>query len=116
MPNTDEKTTEKKLSFKKRVNPKSSDLRKLTYYKTPNPFAVGPSGGNCTWYAWGRFWEVWAQGDSRYKKQMPKTVCRQNACYFFSDGKKNGFGIQRWTDGSIFFGTFVKNIVKIGLK
>lgn len=91
MPNTDEKTTEKKLSFKKRVNPKSSSIRGLIYYKTPNPFAVGPSGGNCTWYAWGRFWEVWAQGDSRYKTKMPKTVCRQNACYFFSDGKKNGF-------------------------
>lgn len=80
-------------TFKKRVGPITySQVKNLKYYKVTNPFEVNPdTGGNCTWYAWGRFWEVWAQVKTEYKSKMPTTVCRSNACYFYSDGLKNGF-------------------------
>lgn len=52
-------------TFSKREGPtKYSQVKNLTYYAAKgslNPFEINPStGGNCTWWAWGRFIEVMA--------------------------------------------------------
>lgn len=81
-------------TFLKRTNTQYGNLKNLIYYKNGNPFELNPkTGGNCTWYAWGRFWEVWASVDTKYQKSMPKTVSSGDAVQFYSDGKANGFSV-----------------------
>ena len=81
-------------TFKKRGKTKYSDVSNLLYYTVSNPFDVNSaSGGNCTWYAWGRFWEVWASVETKYKTKRPTPVSKSNACYFYSDAKKNGYQV-----------------------
>lgn len=60
--------------FKKRVNPHGRDLRKNNkYYKEPlNECKFNSTtGGNCVWYAYGRFKEVWDQAPEALKKKHP---------------------------------------------
>ena len=81
-------------TFKKRGKTKYSDVSNLLYYTVSNPFDINSaSGGNCTWYAWGRFWEVWASVETKYKTKRPTPVSKSNACYFYSDAKKNGYQV-----------------------
>ena len=82
-------------SFSKRNGPISyGQVKDLKYYVQDNPFDVNSAtGGNCTWYAWGRFWEVLASVKTEYKTSRPTCVCTQNACHFYSDGKKNGYSV-----------------------
>lgn len=79
-------------TYKMRIGPTSfNQVKNLKYYKTPNPFDINSkTGGNCTWWAWGRFWEVAAEADSKYANATP--VSRRNACYFYDDAISNGYG------------------------
>ena len=77
--------------FKKRTGPagvKQSAVSKIKYYKSPfNPFPINPStGGNCTWYAWGRFAEIWAECGGTPAASPPSTG---NAVSFYSRAKAN---------------------------
>ena len=80
-------------TFQKRIGPTEySKIKGLKYYVQPNPFEINPStGGNCTHYAWGRFWEVLANVQTQYKTKSPKYVSTSNACYFYSDGIAAGY-------------------------
>ena len=59
--------------FKKRVNPHGRDLRKNNkYYKPPKNHQIFcSSGGNCVWYAYGRFLEVWDTAPEALKSKNP---------------------------------------------
>lgn len=67
-------TISNKPTFKKRVNPHGWTLRKTSeYYKPPknNQMFNTATGGNCVWYAYGRFLEVWSQAPEKEKKAHP---------------------------------------------
>lgn len=107
------------MSFTPRTN--SNGLDTLSYYTTDNPFY--PSTilvGNCTWYAWGRFWEEAPNGgrprlslgdaymwygntsDNYQRSNTPKL----GAVICFSGGNFSGLGHvavveQIYEDGSI---------------
>ncbi len=71
-------------TFKKRVGPTSYDqVKNLKYYVSPlNPpgFSVNPdTGGNCTWWAWGRFLEVMSVAN----KSLSWNYGSGNACKFY---------------------------------
>lgn len=71
-------------TFKKRVGPtKYSQVKNLTYYAARgalNPFEVNSAtGGNCTWWAWGRFLEVMAVAGRSLKWKYGGG----NACAFY---------------------------------
>ena len=71
---TDTGTKSNKPTFKKRENPKGWDLYKnVSYYKSPlNTQAFNTAtGGNCVWYAYGRFLEVWAGAPESERKAHP---------------------------------------------
>lgn len=82
-------------TFAKRTGPiKYSQVKTLKYYTQTNPFEVNSaSGGNCTWWAWGRFWEVWASIETKYKTKRPTLVSNHNACFFYTDAKANGYKV-----------------------
>ena len=70
--------------FDKRVGPTNySQVKNLTYYAAQgalNPFEINPStGGNCTWWAWGRFIEVMAVAG----RSLKWTYGAGNACSFY---------------------------------
>ena len=70
--------------FDKRVGPTNySQVKNLTYYASQgalNPFEINPStGGNCTWWAWGRFIEVMAVAG----RSLKWTYGAGNACSFY---------------------------------
>ena len=73
------------ITFQKRTNPTSANLKKTApdfYKKNPFPFNES-TGGNCTWYAWGRFCEVWHQVDKTQgdtANQMWNGTPNGNAC------------------------------------
>lgn len=76
-------------TFAKRVGPTSyRQVKNLPYYNSPqNPFEVNPkTGGNCTWYAWGRFCEVAALGG----KKLSWSYGGGDACRFYSIMVGNG--------------------------
>lgn len=79
-------TSSKKYQFKKRTKTsyytvKDVEVMGMHMYKTPNPFTVGSSGGNCTWWAWGRFREVAALAG---KKIGPNDGPTGNASQFYN--------------------------------
>lgn len=70
--------------YKKRVGPTSyNQVKNIACYKAEsslNPFEVNPSsGGNCTWWAWGRFLEVMSVAN----KSLKWTYGAGNACRFY---------------------------------
>lgn len=71
-------------TYKKRVNTNS---KHSAGFPGGSPFSVGPSGGNCTWWAWGRYKEV-------YKKATGKSLewiyGYGNACMFYDIMRKKG--------------------------
>lgn len=71
-------------TYTMRVGPtKYSQVKDLEYYKVNgslNPFGVNSStGGNCTWWAWGRFLEVMSKGQTPYRWKYGSG----NACKFY---------------------------------
>lgn len=71
-------------TFSKRVGPtKYSQVKSLKYYTSMgslNPFEINSAtGGNCTWWAWGRFLEVMAVAGQGLKW----TYGAGNACSFY---------------------------------
>lgn len=77
-------------TFKKRVGPtKYSSVSKLSFYKEPNPFDINSAtGGNCTWWAWGRFREVYY---GAVQKDLKWTAGAGNACSFVRIMKNAGY-------------------------
>ena len=62
------------LTFEKRKNPNGWDLYKNNeYYKPPknNQEFNTKTGGNCVWYAYGRFLEVWSKAPASERKAHP---------------------------------------------
>lgn len=69
-------------TYTMRIGPTSySQVKTLKYYIKPlNPFPLNPdTGGNCTWWAWGRFLEVMSQGKEPYNWKYG----RGDACTFY---------------------------------
>lgn len=65
-------------TYKKRVN---TNTRHSINYQNNNPFEKNPStGGNCTWWAWGRFKEVYKDATG---KVLTWTAGAGDACSFY---------------------------------
>lgn len=77
-----------KKTFKRRTNPHASSFRSKKYWKSPiNQFRPCGTGNNCTWYAWGRFCEIWAELGGH-----PHWVGNWgNAVTFWNNAKRFGF-------------------------
>lgn len=76
-------------TYKKRVN---TNTKHSINYPNNNPFDKNPStGGNCTWWAWGRFKEVYKDATG---KNLSWTSGTGNACSFYrimgNDSYKTG--------------------------
>ena len=90
-----------KLTFKKRTNPNSRELAtgSIPYYTSRNPFPKYNSGrgsyGNCTWYAYGRFLEIWSSAPEADKKAHPwkNWSSFPNACSFYEAAKSSGYQV-----------------------
>ena len=66
-------------TYKKRVNTSS---KHSAGFPGGSPFSKNPStGGNCTWWAWGRFKEVYKLAT---KKSLEWTAGAGNACMFYT--------------------------------
>ena len=73
-------------TYKKRVNTNS---KHSISYPNGNPFEKNPStGGNCTWWAWGRFKEVYKGATG---KDLSWTAGAGNACAFYRIMGKAGY-------------------------
>ena len=65
-------------TYKKRVN---TNKKHSINYPNNNPFKKNAStGGNCTWWAWGRFKEVYTKATG---KSLSWTAGGGNACAFY---------------------------------
>lgn len=72
------------MSFTPRLN--DTGLDTLAYYTSDNPFYPGTIDiGNCTWYAWGRFYE---EGDPPTRPALSQSDAYQ--WYGYSDGYERG--------------------------
>lgn len=82
-------------TFSKRVNPKGRDLRSSNKFYKPvlnNSLFNNTSGGNCVWYAYGRFLEVWSNAPSELKKTNPwKGFFNGDGCQMVSSAASKGF-------------------------
>ena len=82
-------------TFKKRVNPHGRSLRSNNiYYKPPknNSLFNSASGGNCVWYAYGRFLEVWATAPKAQRDAHPwKGFFNGNGYQMVSQARARGF-------------------------
>ena len=73
-------------TFKKRVNTNS---KHSAGFPGGSPFSKNPStGGNCTWWAWGRFKEVYKLATG---KSLSWTAGGGNACMFYTIMGKAGY-------------------------
>lgn len=72
-------------TFKKRINTNS---KHSAGFPGGAPFSVGTSGGNCTWWAWGRFKEVYKLATG---KNLDWTAGSGNACHFYDIMGKVGY-------------------------
>lgn len=73
-------------TFKKRVNTNS---KHSAGFPGGSPFSKNPStGGNCTWWAWGRFKEVYKLATG---KSLGWTAGGGNACMFYTIMGKAGY-------------------------
>ena len=73
-------------TYKKRVN---TNTKHSINYQNNNPFEKNPStGGNCTWWAWGRFKEVYKDATG---KVLTWTAGAGDACSFYKIMSKAGY-------------------------
>lgn len=83
------------LTFQKRVNPHGRSLRQSSkYYKPPLNTCLfnSASGGNCVWYAYGRFLEVWSEAPKAQREKHPWPGAFQgNGCQMVRAAKSRGF-------------------------
>lgn len=82
-------------TFKKRVNPHGRDLyNNSPYYHAPQNTQAfnAATGGNCVWYAYGRFLEVWALAPQSEKDAHPwPGFFSADGCYMVSAAANRGF-------------------------
>ena len=82
-------------TFVKRVNPNGRQLRETNdFYKSPNNNSLfnNTTGGNCVWYAYGRFLEVWYNASAELKQKNPwKGFFNGNGCQMVSRAAAQGF-------------------------
>ena len=82
-------------TFSKRVNPHGRALRSNNiYYKSPknNSLFNSATGGNCVWYAYGRFLEAWATAPKAQRDAHPwKGFFNGNGYQMVSRAKAKGF-------------------------
>ena len=83
------------LTFKKRTNPNGRDLHANNkYYKSPLNYQEfnSSTGGNCVWYAYGRFLEVWSEAPASERKEHPwQGSFSQNGWAMVDAAKNVGF-------------------------
>lgn len=97
MPNIFDKIKDKLTypTFSKRVNPHGRELRSNNiYYKAPknNSLFNNVTGGNCVWYAYGRFLEVWATAPKAQRDAHPwKGFFNGNGYQMVARAKAQGY-------------------------
>lgn len=82
-------------TFKKRVNPHGWDLYKNNSYYHPSlntQLFNTATGGNCVWYAYGRFFEVWASAPKSERDAHPwPGYFSANGCRMVQAAGNKGF-------------------------